>query len=536
MLRRPALLLCVLCGCAPATARAQAGPPTQPACLPLAATSTGLIGVGQSIPSLGALTGAPGGFGPEATASLPDAVSLKTPTQTFSAEYAFVVRDGGIYVRRAELGRGLPGEPWHVLALPACLSGHVTEISADGRLLLALGEGRQLYSHDMPGGDLSADRWTWRWGPYFWTGAGLRIWPDTKAFATSDFGTDRWFTDSSGVERHPIGVASVYLLRGNAREITLIDPWLPNDDSRQVCGPRRGTTALAGLSGSGSTVFVVSRAGELWTRLHDFDISGANTVFGDFSWETDRPASDPRWQLPGPGWVRHWRPPGRFTDRITLLSTGLHSRDRLLRLAGRDRRGRAGYWEKSIDEPGRRAWTFVRASGVLGGRWLASRGNSRAFTPDDRSYAGTFGGAPAELRDFNLACSPAHLRVTLPGQPPLELLFHTGDGLRQETRANGLDDTPREYNGAIEVPAKTFAELPSGDPRRLWIERALGGKRFTVSPVAATTTRMRFLRQCSELTLGGRPARTDVPRVPPDAGAVVGRQTEAQKDGWTPSC
>jgi hypothetical protein len=59
--------------------------------------------------------------------------------------------------------------------------------------------------------------------------------------------------------------------------------------------------------------------------------------------------------------------------------------------------------------------------------------------------------------------------------------------------------------------------------------------RITTAPVALTTTRLRFLAQCWQLTLHGGPARADVPRVPVDLGMVVGRVTETQKDGRAPT-
>jgi hypothetical protein len=525
---------------APASA-ARAESPTDPACLGLVAGSTGLLAVGNAVPTEDTLAGRRGGFGAPAPAAvartLPDAVVFRTATESFSQEYAFALRGGRIYVRPAAAGVGAAGELWRELELPGCLRGNVTEISADKRLLLALGRQRQLYSHDMPNGDLSPERWTWRWGPYFWSGAGIRMFDDVTAWAASEFTSAERFTDTSGRERKAIGVATVYLLRGDRRRITYLDPWLPTDESREVCGPRRGTLPLAALSGSGSTVFVAGRRGELYTRVYDFDVSGANTVFGDYSWQQDRPASDARWQLPGPGWIRHARPRrGRISDRISISTTGMTTAGRLLRVEGRDRRGRTGYWQKPISESGARAWTFVRTGGPLAGRRLplVSRQGSDPFvdTPDDRRYAGTIAGAPAEVRDFNPECSPATLRVTVAPGLTLDLLLHSSDGLRQETRARGLDDTPREYNGAIEVPRGLFARLGERDPRlKAWIDAHLAGRRITTAPQAVTATRMRLLAQCWQLTLDGQPPRPDVPRVPPDLGAAFARLTELQKDG-----
>lgn len=418
-----------------------------------------------------------------------------------------------------------------MLELPTCLDGHVRQVSADGRLLLARDESGQVFSHDMPGGDLSSERWTWRWGPYFWAGAGTDLFSDVRSWSASELTSGEFLTDSAGQRRTPIGVATVYLLRGDRRTLTYLDPWLPVDESREVCGPERGTVPLAAMSGSGSTVFVADERGGLWTRLYDFDVSGANTVFGDFSWQQGRPASDARWQLPAPAWLRHSAPPGQVTDRISISKSGLGSADRVLRVEGRDRAGRTGYFEKRLDAA---AWRFV-ATGLRSSGNALPRPDSRAFAADDRLFRGTVDGATVTARDVNPSCSPVHLAVEVAPGLRLDLLLHLSDGMRQETRARGLDDTPREYNGAIEIPAATFAALPRSDARlRAWVVANLGGQRITTAPVALTTTRLRFLAQCWQLTLGGAPARLDVPRLPPDLGAVVGRTTEMQKDGRSP--
>jgi hypothetical protein len=516
---------------------AAAAPPEDPRCLSLAGGSTGLLAVGGEVRSPDQVTGERGGFGPAApkdvATTLPEAVTFRSSTESFSREYAFALRRGDIYVRPATVGRGDPAEPWRVLELPACLAGQVRAISADHRLLIALDPSGQIYSHDMSGGDLSAERWTWRWGPYFWAGSGMRMPAGVRSWATSEFTSAETFTDTSGRSQHPIGVATVYLLRQGGRRITYIDPWLPNDESREVCGPRRGTVALAGLSGSGSTVFAVSRRGEVFTRLYDFDVSGANTVFGEYSWEQDRPASDTRWQLPGPRWERHRTPAGVITDRISIAKTGDDAGDRLLRIEGRARGGRTGYWEKLLTD---RRWRFAASGERLRGTRLTKGGRAPRVAPADHRYAGAIDTAPAEVLNFNAECSPATLRVHVAPGLPLDLVLHSSDGLRQETRARGLDDTPREYNGAIEVPRRVLDSLDRSDPRlRAWIEEHLGGGRFATAPLAVTATRMRFVAQCWELTLDGRPARPDRPRVPPDLGAEVGRFTEQQQDGRGPS-
>lgn len=515
---------------------AVADPPTRPDCLPLGAGTTGFLLVGGQVPTPAQVQGTQGGLGPVAppqvAATLPDQVVLKTNSETFSNEYVFAVRAGRLYVRPARRGVGQRGTTWRVLTVPSCLDGSVSAISADHRLLVVLGPDQQVYTHDMPGGDLSPERWTWRWGPYFWTGSGLTMFDDVRSFAASEFTADETFTDTSGRSHHAIGVATVYLLRGDRRRITYLDPWLPQDESREVCGPRRGTARLAALDASGSTLFVVTETGRLFTRLYDFDVSGANTVFGDFSWERPRPSSDVRWQLPGPRWVRQPAPRGALTDRIGIAKTGADAADRQLRVAGRDRAGRPGVWQKRISA---QRWRFVRTGEPLRGRRLPLARRGPGGPPDDRRFAGSIGGRTSVVRDFNPECSPARVEVRIGRGAPLRLRLHTSDGMRQSMREGGLTEEPREYNGALEVPRRTWRTLDRAAPAvRRWVEENLDG-RFTDAPLAMTTTRMRFLSQCWQLTLEGRPARPDQPALPPDFGIVVGRLTEMQDDGRQPS-
>lgn len=520
---------------APGVSRAD--PPTQLDCLPLVAGTTGVIGIGDMLPSSATLTGKPGGFGAVAPAtvqaSLPRRIVFKDQTTTYDTRYGFALRSGRLYVRRSKAGAPIPGEPWHLMQLPGCLDGQVSAISDDQGFLLALGPDRQVYSLSRPNGDLSPEGWTWRWGPYFWTGSGVKMFGDVRRWAASTFGSGETFTDTSGRSQHPIGVGTVYLLRDGGRRITYLDPWLPQDESREVCTPRRGTLPLANLSASGSTVFAVGQRGELFTRLYDFDVSGANTVFGNYSWQSPRPASDTRWQLPGPSWRRQPAPAGRITDRITIVTTGTDAANRLLVVEGRNRHGRAGRFEKSITA---RTWRFVPTGQRLRGRALPLRTPLPYGAVDARRYLGTIGGRPAAVTDFGPECSPAHLTIDFGAGVRLNLLLHSTDGMRQEIRARGLNDVPRNYNGAIEIPRATFDRLPGMPaPVRAWVAANLSPGRFTTSPIAVTSTRLRSLAQCWQLTLDGRPARPDQLAVPPDPGAIVGLLAEMAKDQRPPS-
>ena len=504
-------------------------PPASASCLTSFGT-TGLLLVGGLLPTPGTLTG-DHGLGPAAPASLrlPQRITFKDRRHTFSDAYAFALRDGRIYARPAVAGAGRRGSSWRALRLPSCLTGKVSAISADGNVLTAVGPQRQLYTNDMFGGDLSPQRWTWRWGPYLWTGAGIRLPSDAPTVHVSELSADETFTDTAGRRHHAIGVMTGYLLRGDRRTITYVDPWLPSDASREVCGPARGTLPMAAIDASGSTVIAETTDGRLFTRLYDFDVSGANSVFGTYTWQRDEPATSKRWQLPAPGWVAQPRPRGRITDRITIATTGPDAAQRELRVEGRRPDGRSGYWHKPI---GARRWRFVATGGPLVGRV------PRPVAPvaaKDRRYEGVIGGRPAVVADFNPACSPARVHVDLGAGVRLDLELHTEDALRQAPRASGLTDQPKSYNAALVVPAATWGSLAGADPRiRAFVAANLSGQ-VTELPVTVTATRLRFELRCWTLTLDGRPARPDAPPAL-DPVVLAGTLLAAAKEKRLPVC
>ncbi len=509
----------------------QYGPPTDAACLPLIAGRTGLIGL-EGVPTLSSLIGQSAwGQAAPAALALPDRIWFKDASNTVSARYAFALRDGRLYARPAKNGVGDAGSTWRQVKLPACLDGKITAISADSNLLLALGPGRQLYSHNMPGGDLAPERWTWRWGPYLWTGLGTKLPKSLTDFATSDFSAPATFTDIAGRAHQPIGVATLYLLADNGRRLTYLDPWLPADESREVCLPAGGTAAIAGMDATRSTVAVVTKSGQIHTRLYDFDVTGANPVFGEYTWDDNAPANSTAWQLPVRDWTRQPQPPGKTTDRITILSTGNNPGDQQLHVEGW-RGTKSGVWTKKLNA---KTWSFTRTTAAVAGNSVPRA--AAKITPATQRYLGTMGGKPAEISSFNWACTPTTVRVEIANGLNVDLTLWAYDGFRQANRAKGLDDHPREYNAAIEVPRVTWSALPKADPRlRSWIEQHLDG-RITVSPISVTSTRLRFLKPCWDLTLNGKPARADALPIPPDPGVLLGRLKQAQQDNRLPgSC
>jgi hypothetical protein len=416
-------------------------------------------------------------------ADLPRRVDLRSTTATFNRRYAFVLRAGHVYFRR------VASSAWARLPVPSCFDGAVRGISVDDDELLAIDGPRHVFTMDGALRPPALFNWTERWGPPFWTGAGRRL-PAGSLWTWSVLSPleDHTWTDSAGNEQ-PVGdakVSHVWMVGGGGTRLVYMDPWLPADDSYEMCGPQRGRFRTVAMSAAASTVFVMNRAGAMYTRLYDFDMSGADSFFLKYSYSDQRGRTNPVIQLPPVGWVRQPRILGRVRDAISVHKTGPGSNSRTLRVAGP-----GGFWEKALTA---RSWRFVRTGQTLG-RPLPARGRARArLAPStDRPFAMASPRLEVVVPDFNLACSPARLHVRLAAGERVALTLHSVDAIRQTPRAAGLDGEPRLVQGTIEAPASV---LGSADPAvRAFAARYLTGGRFTDAPIDATSGALVFKDQ-----------------------------------------
>ncbi|MGJ8669151.1 MAG: hypothetical protein ACSHXK_06650 [Oceanococcus sp.] len=470
---------------------------------------------------------------PEIASTLPEIVHLKGRLESYTDAYYFAVREGRIYTK-VNLELSQENSPWRAMKLPRCLDGQVSEISADGDVLIALNQQRDIYTINYSRHDYGVDPWTRRWGPFFWTELGGFIYPDVRDWASSEFASvDKYYVDSAGREQKLAGILTVYLLRGNQRHITYLDPWLPMDDSREVCGPERGTVSIAGLAGSGSTVMVVTHDGDIYTRLHEFDISGANTFLLDYSWHDQDDLENPVLQLPGPGWIQHPRVPGQITDRLSLRKLPPGTAHRLMRIEGQDAAGNTGYWEKDQAELDSQAWKFVATGEALLGETLPRAG--QRFSPEDFRYFGLIDGFPTTVENFNPHCSPSTLRIDFP-DGALDLILHSVDGLRQERRTRGLDLYPRYYRGAVEIPSSVYRNKDQLSPlKQDFLARHFGQDRFLDGPLLATAGNLQILEACWSFSRDIDDLASLITQPPvPDAGILVAEIYAEQEQGRTP--
>lgn len=441
----------------------------------------------------------PGSFPPtwtEAPAGLlPAHVYLRTATETFNRLYEFATRGGQIYGRPRS-----SADPWRELPLPLCFAGHVASISLDDDEMIALDDARRIYTMDNALKDPSTFNWTNRWGTPFWAGPGYALPGGIVAWSWSVISPleDKRWTDPAG-NHQSIGsgkVSHIWSLRSGGRRITFNDPWLPLDESYEMCGPVRGRFRAVNLSASGSEIFVIGPHGDLFTRIYDFDLSGHDGFFFQYSYDDQRGKGDTApIQLPAAPWVQQPKIPGKITSAISVEKTGVDAVHRILRVEG-EQNGKTGYWERDIAQPASAAWSFHDTGAPLIGKVLdnppADTSQRDLGKAEDFAYRMTSGDTTADLLDFNPYCSPARLRIRQNGTTK-NLLLHTVDALRQQVRARGLDDSPRDYYAALEGPPGHFetVSVKATTSEVVIPERNWTFKRVVAKPAPRRLTKIR---------------------------------------------
>lgn len=450
----------------------------------------------------------------DAPADLPQGSFVRGDTETYNRRYDFALRDGRIWYRSHAEVTGIV-QPWDRLRMPACLDGTVIGISADDDELTAIRADGAIYGMDNALKDRLVFNWSSRWGPPLWTGSGHRIRENYLAWSWSVISPveDKNWTDPAG-NQHAIGqgkVSHIWILADDGQDIIYVDPWLPRDESYGMCGPQGGRLQMVNLAASGSTVAVITRYGDIYTRHYDFDLAGADDLFFDYSYEDQRGLANPAIQLPGFDWARQPRVPGRVTHHLGIHKVGENMIHRVLRVEGLDGGGHSGFWQRDIADSGQ-GWTFTRTDAPLKGTLLDDPGGdtvARVLGPDpgldygynlaalpalgERAQIDSDDDWAAELLGFSTYCSPAVLRIHVAPDRFFDLLLHSTDVIRQTERARGLDDQPRPFNGAIEIPQAlhdTLADQPAKVQE--FVARYLGPTRFTEVSVTGVTGAITF--------------------------------------------
>ena len=417
--------------------------------------------------------------------SFPEAVFIKTRTQSFNSLHHYLVKDGRIWYKTADgkngpkewtlFGKtGLPNNPRRRgFSVPR----KVVEISADADELVALSDEGIFYRICF---DWILPRKTGVWMDYQGWPAERQLKLGGRVSANLGWALGkrnsrvRYYEDIFGNQHHngTMEIATTYVLLTDGQEILYGDTGLPSDFSRNLLGPERGRFVAAAISASASTMFLIGEGGEMYTRLADFDTAGCDPMFFKYTYRpyvSPYPGTDYRsnyspWALPSEDWRKQSSVPLRgeaaVSRRITILQNGMGNGARELRVAGLDAGGETGYWSKPIFGE---AWSFVRAplhlapDDFLDTRGTAGRGPRGQSL--DSHYRGSLlrdnvrvPGWVFDIPDFNILEGSCTLIVER-GTERISLILHPVEIWTYLLRDSpGRDRTPKTFFVTLELP------------------------------------------------------------------------------------
>ena len=420
-------------------------------------------------------------------AELPKQVVLKSATRSFTHEFDVSIHEGKIWYRpRSAFGADSP--KWELLGktgLPVNPSPglpgfggfdsplSVTQLSADGDNLIAIGNDGVIYYMKW-----STRRWVNKWGQP--SSKKLRLPEKIRSWSISHRGPFAGGYHDIDGNFHPIsaGVTTLYVLYEDGLKIQYADPWLPADFSSGICGPLRNRFRARALAASASTLFVISDAGEMYTRLADYDTLGHNPFLA-YSYERRVRELFQEMEvrtLPPEEWKKQPSIPphlGQISSAITIFQTGKGNDARELRVEGVNTEGKHGFFSKPIHGA---TWSFIRTDLPLQqplfspGVGIPDLGPNIDQTLTGRlQLARLFEGEEyaVELKGFNPLCSGATLVVVL-DVDTVEFPFLTVTSTEMD----------RNMKGAIILPAQLKAKAANNKVLREFIRKVFDGKTY----------------------------------------------------------
>ncbi len=461
---------------------------------------------------------------------LPDRIYFRGNFESFNRRYYSATRDGDIWLKINVEQMGDDSE-WQKLALPNTLAGKVTSLAMDDEHIIALNGNRDIHTMWSALGPVNGFDWQKRWGTPFWNGPGMRLKEELIKwdFSVASLDEDEVYIDPAGNE-FEVGFAKcshIWILNTDRQRLTYNDPWLPTDYSYEICGPHRGRFQSANLSASGSTIMIMNARGDMYTIKYDFDLSGPNWPFIQYSYYDQTGVANPAKQLPSFPWVQHPKIAGRITDRISIHKIGTGLVNRVMRVEGVNNNSDTGYFEKDITELEDDDWVFHLTGDPLRGEFIDNNDydSSEELTgeDEDRYYSRNMDKLASlaetipplrtinesdwagELPDFNCYCSPIRLHVYVTETEHFDLVLHTTESLRQLKIARGLVNNPRYIRGTIETPQELLDDLASQHQKtRQFLNHYLDNKRFVTVGVDASLSSVQIKDIIGGLTINWR--------------------------------
>ena len=211
---------------------------------------------------------------------MPPQIFVSTQTQAFLTGHQFTIYNGRIWAKEDGqtqwalfLGTGLP-----FFSRGERLSGHewfetpkeIVEIAADGDTIFAFDSENHMYRCYTQ--TATVDK-PFEWHDDFGWPKRIQLIKDEnfKKARAWGIGVRRrdilWYTDIFGHDHHygTMGLETIYMLSENGQEIRFTDSGLPCSFSKTILGPERGSFVAENMSVSGSTLFLINNAGEMYT-------------------------------------------------------------------------------------------------------------------------------------------------------------------------------------------------------------------------------------------------------------------------------
>lgn len=441
---------------------------------------------------------------------LPEKVYIKTATQTFNKDYQFVLVDGRIYYKGRNEGTGPAewvllkgtGKPFHFnnrWPVP----DRITEISGDVDSLLAFDDRGRMY-------EIYFERTTIRKHNLWYRDMGfpakkqLTINSITENCRSWAVGTRRsevlWYEDIFGNQHHygSMGIETFYFLTEDGRSIRFTDSGLPADFSRTILLPERGSFIARKLSASGSTVMLINDAGEIYTRLIDFDTMGCDPMFYKYTYKKEvQPyrgdeykSNFTAWGLPNEEWAKQpeikLTGKGAITHHITIVQNGRGNFARELRVGGLSPEGKTGFYYKNLlDEE----WKFREVSMRFTAESYLDTETDRAALRGEKqeySYTGESGKYSLSVPDFVMSEGECTLEITS-GEETASVTMHPVEIWSYMFRHDpGLDGTAKRFFVTFSVSELNRQQL--SPEFREELDRIFTGKDLTLFSSTAEAT------------------------------------------------
>ncbi|GHV68150.1 hypothetical protein AGMMS49928_06890 [Spirochaetia bacterium] len=422
----------------------------------------------------------------------PEAVYIKTKTQSFNLYHYYLIHEGKIWYKSIDPEKG-PAD-WTLFAktgLPR-KAERIAEISADADELVALTEAGEFYRYCFDRTIAhKSNTWLDKQG---WPGE-EQLFLDRRTAKNLSWAIGKrnahvlYYEDPFGNQHHngTMEVVTTYMLLEDGQEICYADPGLPTDFSRNYIGPERGTFKALTLSASASTMFVINKAGLMYTRLADFDVIGSDSMFFKYTYTpytSDLPGTDyfsnlNEWGLPAEDWRSQPRIPltgkAAITGHITILQNGQGNAARELRVAGLDEEGRTGYWTKAIFDE---TWEFKTAPLYFDEDAFLSfsdEGEEERGSSADKFYSGLGWknneretGWEYAIPNFNILEGDCDFRITRWGET-CTLILHPVEMWTYLKRdyLPGRTGAPKMFWATLEIPPNAFDGLSESFAREL---------------------------------------------------------------------